>query len=354
LRILLTGAAGFIGFHVAKRLLERGDEVVGVDNMNAYYDPTLKEARAKILQEMGPGLHRGDESLEERQGRAPHHRRQVEESDRGDVAGHKHPFTLVRADLADRDAINKLFTGARYDAVVNLAAQAGVRYSIENPYAYIDANVTGFMNILEGVRHHPTGHLVFASTSSVYGLNTDLPYREDTDTDHPVSLYAATKKANELMAHSYAHLFKVPATGLRFFTVYGPWGRPDMALFKFTKGIIEGTPIPVFNEGRMVRDFTYIDDIAEGVVRTIDHPQGYRVFNIGNHHRVELMEYIRAIEKAVGKNAKLDLLPMQPGDVAATEADTSALREATGFAPDTPVEEGVKRFVDWYREYYKV
>jgi UDP-glucuronate 4-epimerase len=333
----LTGAAGFIGFHVAKRLLERGDEVVGVDNFNAYYDPKLKQARVEILKKLGPGLCRGEESLEERQRL---HDRAV--------------FTMVHADLADREAINKLFTGARYDAVVNLAAQAGVRYSIENPYAYIDANVTGFMNILEGVRHHPTGHLVYASTSSVYGLNTNLPYKEDTDTDHPVSLYAATKKANELMAHSYAHLFKVPATGLRFFTVYGPWGRPDMALFKFTKGIIEGTRIPVFNEGRMVRDFTYIDDIVEGVVRTIDRPQGYRIFNIGNHQRVELMQYIRAIETAVGKKAELDLLPMQAGDVAATEADTSALQEVTGFAPNTPVEEGVKRFVEWYREYYKV
>jgi UDP-glucuronate 4-epimerase len=332
----LTGAAGFIGFHVAKRLLERGDEVVGVDNMNAYYDPRLKEARVEILKKLGPGLHRGDESLEERQRL---HNRPV--------------FTLVRADLADRAAINKLFTGARYDAVVNLAAQAGVRYSLENPHAYIDANVQGFMNVLEGVRHHPTGHLVYASTSSVYGLNPNLPYKETDDTDHPVSLYAATKKANELMAHSYAHLFKVPTTGLRFFTVYGPWGRPDMALFKFTKGIIEGTPIPVFNEGRMVRDFTYIDDIVEGVVRVIDRPQGYAIYNIGNHNRVELMTYIRAIEKAVGKQARLEMLPMQPGDVAATEADTSALHEATGFAPHTPVEEGVKRFVDWYRDYYK-
>jgi UDP-glucuronate 4-epimerase len=334
-RILLTGAAGFIGFHVAKRLLERGDEVVGVDNFNAYYDPALKEARARILQELGPKLRRGDESLAERQRR---HDRPV--------------FTLVRADLADRTAIGKLFTGARYDAVVNLAAQAGVRYSLENPYAYIDANVTGFMNILEGVRHHGTGHLVFASTSSVYGLNPELPYKESDDTDHPISLYAATKKANEVMAHSYAHLFNVPTTGLRFFTVYGPWGRPDMALFKFTKGILEGGAIPVFNEGRMVRDFTYIDDIVEGVVRVIDRPAPYRIFNIGNHHRVELMSYIRAIEKATGKAAKLEMLPMQAGDVAATEADTSALREATGFAPHTPVEEGVKRFVDWYREYY--
>lgn len=337
MRILLTGAAGFIGFHLAKRLLERGDEVVGVDNFNAYYEPKLKEARAEILQRLGPKLHRGDESLAQRQ------------------RLHTRPlFTMVRADLADREAIKKLFTGARYDAVVNLAAQAGVRYSIENPYAYIDANVTGFMNILEGVRHHPTGHLVYASTSSVYGLNPSLPYKENDDTDHPVSLYAATKKANELMAHSYAHLFKVPTTGLRFFTVYGPWGRPDMALFKFTKGILEGTPIPVFNEGRMVRDFTYVDDIVEGVVRTIDRPEGYRIFNIGNHHRVELMEYIRAVEKAVGKEAKLELLPMQAGDVAATEADTSALWKVTGFAPDTPIEEGVKRFVDWYREYYEV
>jgi UDP-glucuronate 4-epimerase len=337
MRILLTGAAGFIGFHVAKRLLERGDEVLGVDNLNDYYDPGLKLARLGILSQMGPPLHRGDENADQR------------------ALNRDRPlFVAVKADIADRVAMEKIFTGRRFDAVVNLAAQAGVRYSIENPYAYIDANVAGFMNILEGVRHHPTRHLVFASTSSVYGLNTQLPYREDTDTDHPVSLYAATKKANELMAHSYAHLYKVPTTGLRFFTVYGPWGRPDMALFKFTKGIIEGTPIPVFNEGRMVRDFTYVDDIVEGVVRTIDRPQGFRIFNIGNHRRVELMEYIRAIEKAVGKKAKLELFPMQAGDVAATEADTSALREATGFAPDTPVEEGVKRFVDWYREYYKV
>jgi UDP-glucuronate 4-epimerase len=368
MRILLTGAAGFIGFHVAKRLLERGDEVVGIDNFNNYYDPALKEARVEILKKLGPGLHRGDMSLEEREGRPAHHpkshphpgplprEREKTNSGAGErekSAAKPHPFTLVRADLADRDAINKLFTGARYDAVVNLAAQAGVRYSLENPYAYIDANVTGFMNILEGVRHHGTGHLVYASTSSVYGLNPNLPYKEADDTNHPVSLYAATKKANEVMAHSYAHLFKIPATGLRFFTVYGPWGRPDMALFKFTKGILEGTPIPVFNEGKMVRDFTYVDDIAEGVVRTIDRPQGYRIFNIGNHHRVELMAYIRAIEKATGKKAKLELLPMQAGDVAATEADTSALASATGFNPNTPVEVGVQRFVDWYREYYR-
>jgi len=236
---------------------------------------------------------------------------------------------------------------------VNLAAQAGVRYSLENPHAYVDSNVTGFLNILEGIRHHGTGHLVYASTSSIYGNNKELPYSELQRTDTPVSLYAATKKANEVMAHAYTHLFKFPATGLRFFTVYGPWGRPDMALFKFTKGILAGEPIPVFNEGRMVRDFTYVDDIVEGIVRVIDRPQGYRIFNIGNHQRVELMRYIKAIEAACGKKAILDLLPMQPGDVEATEADTSALQQATGFSPDTPVEEGVKRFVQWYREYYK-
>jgi UDP-glucuronate 4-epimerase len=316
MKILLTGAAGFIGFHLARRLLERGDEVVGVDNLNAYYDPALKNARLEILRKF------------ER-------------------------FEFVRADLADREAMEKVFAAGRFDAVVNLAAQAGVRYSLENPHAYVDANVVGFMNVLEGARHHGTGHLVFASTSSVYGLNPDLPYREEQDTDHPISLYAATKKANELMAHSYAHLFKVPTTGLRFFTVYGPWGRPDMALFKFTRGIIAGESIPVFNEGKMVRDFTYVDDIVEGVVRVIDRPAPYRIFNIGNSNRVELMAYIRAIESAVGKKAKLDLLPMQAGDVAATEADTSALEAATGFRPHTPVEEGVKRFVEWYRDYYR-
>jgi len=246
-----------------------------------------------------------------------------------------------------------VFAGGRFDAIVNLAAQAGVRYSLENPHAYVDANITGFLNILEGARRHGTGHLVYASTSSVYGTNDKLPFDEGQRTDTPVSFYAATKKANEVMAHSYAHLFGIPCTGLRFFTVYGPWGRPDMALFKFTRGILAGEAIPVFNEGRMVRDFTYVDDIVEGVVRTVDRPSAYRIFNIGNNQRVELMEYIRAIEKAVGKPAKLDLLPMQAGDVAATEADTSALAEYTGFRPNTPVEEGVRRFVEWYRGYYK-
>jgi len=316
-RILVTGAAGFIGFHLAARLLDRGDTVVGLDNMNAYYDVRLKEARLA--------------RLEEREG-----------------------FEFARADLADRAAMEKVFGAGRFDAIVNLAAQAGVRYSVENPHAYVESNVVGFLNVLEGARKHGTGHLVFASTSSVYGLGTDLPYKETADTDHPISLYAATKKSNEVMAHAYAHLFRMPTTGLRFFTVYGPWGRPDMALFKFTRGILDGTPIPVFNEGRMVRDFTYIDDIVEGVVRVIDRPAPYRIFNIGNHQRVELMDYIRAFEDALGKKAKLELLPMQPGDVRATEADTSALEEATGFRPATPVDEGVRRFVKWYREYYKV
>jgi UDP-glucuronate 4-epimerase len=316
-RILVTGAAGFIGFHLCTRLLARGDDVVGVDNLNAYYDPSLKNARLTRLQE-----HSG--------------------------------FQFVRGDIADRAAMEKLFSLGRFDAIVNLAAQAGVRYSLENPHAYVDANVTGFLNILEGARNHGTGHLVYASTSSVYGTNTTLPFDEGQNTDHPISLYAATKKANEVMAHSYSHLFRIPATGLRFFTVYGPWGRPDMALFKFTKGILAGDAIPVFNEGRMVRDFTYVDDIVEGVVRVIDRPSGYRIFNIGNNQRVELMTYIHAIEASVGKTARLELLPMQAGDVSATEADTSALAAATGFKPATPVEEGVRRFVEWYRNYYRV
>lgn len=315
MRVLVTGAAGFIGFHLAARLLERGDAVVGIDNLNSYYDVSLKEARLARL-----------------------------------VARER--FEVVRADIADRGAMERVFASGRFDAVVNLAAQAGVRYSVENPHAYVESNVVGFLNVLEGARRHGTGHLVFASTSSVYGLGTRLPYAESADTDHPISLYAATKKSNEVMAHAYAHLFGIPTTGLRFFTVYGPWGRPDMALFKFTKGILDGTPIPVFNEGRMVRDFTYVDDIVEGVVRVIDRPAPYRIFNIGNHRRVELMDYIRAFEKALGKEAKLDLLPMQPGDVRATEADTAALQAATGFHPATPVEEGVRRFVAWYREYY--
>jgi UDP-glucuronate 4-epimerase len=334
-RILVTGAAGFIGFHVAIRLMARGDRVVGLDNFNTYYDVALKEARFKLLEE---------------------------------TKG----FEGKRLDVADRAGMESLFTGPPFDAIVHLAAQAGVRYSIENPHAYVDANVTGFLNILEGAKAQKLGHLVYASTSSVYGINTGMPFDEGQNTDHPISVYSATKKANEAMAHAYAHLFKIPCTGLRFFTVYGPWGRPDMALFKFTKGILGGDPIPVFNEGRMIRDFTYVDDIVEGIVRILDkRAQGdpnwngndpnpatssapWRIYNIGNSERVELMRYIRAIEVAIGKKAKLELLPMQPGDVPATEANTRALEEATGFRPKTPVEEGVRRFVDWYRGYYKI
>jgi UDP-glucuronate 4-epimerase len=334
MKILVTGAAGFIGFHLSKRLLARGDRVVGIDNLNDYYDVSLKEARLALL-EREPG------------------------------------FQFRRHDIADRAGMADIFAGERFDCVVNLAAQAGVRYSLVNPHAYVDANVTGFLNILEGVRHHG-GHLVFASSSSVYGGNTRLPFRETDAVDHPVSFYAATKRANELMAHSYAHLFGVRATGLRFFTVYGPWGRPDMALFLFTRGILAGEPIPVFNEGKMVRDFTYIDDIVEGVVRVIDHPAEpdpawngdapspatsrapWRIFNIGNNRRVELMRYIHAIEAVLGREAKLNLMPMQAGDVTATEADTSLLSAAVGFKPDTPVEEGVRRFVEWYCDYYRV
>ena len=334
MRILVTGAAGFIGFHVARRLLERGDTVVGLDNLNAYYDVSLKQARLALLRD------------------APR-------------------FEFARAELADRGAMERVFASGRFDAVVHLAAQAGVRYSVENPHAYVESNLVGFMNVLEGARHHATGHLVYASTSSIYGLNAALPFAEEQNTDHPVSLYAATKKANEAMAHSYAHLYGVPCTGLRFFTVYGPWGRPDMALFKFTRGILAGEPIPVFNQGKMVRDFTYVDDIVEGVVRVTDRAPApdpawdakqpsaatssapWRVFNIGNHQRVELMRYIEALEKAVGLKARLELLPMQAGDVQATEADTSALERLTGFRPRTPVEQGVRRFVEWYRGYYR-
>ena len=333
MRVLVTGAAGFIGYHLAQRLLARGDRVTGLDNLNDYYDVRLKEARLARL---------------------------------GASAG----FDFIRADLADRSAVEAAFAGGRFDAVVNLAAQAGVRHSLVDPHAYVDANVAGFLNVLEGVRRHGTGHLVFASTSSIYGSNTRLPFRETDAADHPMSLYAATKRANELMAHAYAHLFAIPCTGLRFFTVYGPWGRPDMALFRFTKGILAGEPIPVYNRGQMDRDFTYVDDIVEGGVRVVDRPAAadprwdgaspnpatshapWRVFNIGNNRRVPLMRYIEALESALGRKAVLDLLPMQAGDVAATEADTSALEAAVGFRPVTPVEEGVRRFVDWYRDYY--
>jgi UDP-glucuronate 4-epimerase len=335
MKILITGAAGFIGSTLALRLLARGDTVVGVDNLNDYYDVSLKEARLERCR------------------------------------AHAH-FRFERLDIADRPAMERLFREEGFDAVMNLAAQAGVRYSIENPSAYVDANLVGFGNVLEGCRHTGVKHLVFASSSSVYGANTKLPFSEHHNVDHPVSLYAATKKANELMAHSYAHLYGLACTGLRFFTVYGPWGRPDMALFKFTKGILEGTPIPVFNEGRMIRDFTYIDDIVEGVVRVIDTPAApdpawsgeapdpatsyapFRVFNIGNNQPVELLHYIEVLEACLGRKARMDLLPMQPGDVSATMADTAELERAVGFRPATTVEEGVAKFVEWYRSYYSI
>lgn len=335
MKVLITGAAGFIGMHVAQLLLARGDEVVGVDNVSDYYDVGLKEARLARL-----GAHGG--------------------------------FHHVLLDIADRIGVAALFEKEKPTHVLNLAAQAGVRYSLKNPYAYVDTNVVGFLNVLEGCRHNGVQHLVYASSSSVYGGNTRMPFSEHDSIDHPVSLYAATKKANELMAHSYSHLFGLPTTGLRFFTVYGPWGRPDMALFLFTKAILEGRPIDVFNHGRMQRDFTYIDDIAEGTLRVIDRPAEanpsfvsdapdpatswapYRVFNIGNRDPIQLTNYISALETALGKKAKQNLLPLQPGDVPATSADTEELFAYTGFLPGTAVDEGVRRFVEWYREYYRV
>ena len=331
MHVKITGAAGFIGSTLALRLLDRGDNVTGIDNLNDYYDVSLKEAR---LARLTPSKQ----------------------------------FSFLKADISDQKEMRKLFAENHFDAVVNLAAQAGVRYSIENPAAYIDANLVGFGHILEGCRHSGVGHLVYASSSSVYGSNTELPFSEKHNVDHPISLYAASKKANELMAHAYAHLYGMPATGLRFFTVYGPWGRPDMALFKFTRGILNNEPIPVFNRGEMVRDFTYVDDIVEGVVRVIDRPATvsdgvnepdrsasapWRIFNIGNSHRVPLMDYIQALEKALGKQATLDLLPMQDGDVPATEADVTALESDLGYRPRVKVEEGVQHFVDWYRSYYR-
>jgi len=332
--ILITGVAGFIGMHTALRLLAKGETVVGIDNLNDYYDVSLKEARLARL---------------------------------------KHPqFRFVHMDISDLREVEALFGRTRFGTVINLAAQAGVRYSLKNPHAYVSTNVQGFLNILEGCRHHGVGHLVYASSSSVYGGNTQMPFSEHAPVDHPVSLYGATKKANELMAHTYSHLYGLPTTGLRFFTVYGPWGRPDMALFLFTRAILEGKPIDVFNHGRMRRDFTYIDDIVEGVVRIAERPPAanaafdtarpdpasswapYRIYNIGNHQPVELMEFIEAIEEALGKKAEKRLLPLQDGDVPATYADTADLAQTTGFAPATPVREGVRRFIEWYREYYKV
>lgn len=334
-KILVTGAAGFIGFHLSKRLLERGDQVIGLDNLNDYYDVTLKEARLAQLQ--------GKEN-----------------------------FRFVQLDLADREGMAALFAKERFDRVVNLAAQAGVRYSLINPHAYVDSNLTGFMNILEGCRHNEVEHLVYASSSSVYGANTNMPFSVHDNVDHPVSLYAASKKANELMAHTYAHLYRLPVTGLRFFTVYGPWGRPDMALFLFTKAILAGKPIDVFNYGKMRRDFTYVDDIVEGVMRTLDKTATAnpdwdgaqpdpgtssapsRLYNIGNNNPVELMDLIGTLEQALGKTAEKNLLPIQPGDVPATYADVDDLMQDVGFKPATPIAEGVQRFVSWYRDYYQV
>ena len=335
MNILVTGAAGFIGSALALRLLERGDRVVGLDNLNDYYDVSLKEARLARLSACSG-------------------------------------FEFEKADIADRERMARLFAQRRVDAVMHLAAQAGVRYSIENPGAYVDANLVGFANVIEGARRSEVGHFVFASSSSVYGANAKLPFAEDDNIDHPVSLYAATKKANELMAHSYAHLYRLPCTGLRFFTVYGPWGRPDMALFKFTRGILAGEAIPVFNRGEMVRDFTYVDDIVEGVARVIDRtaqadpawsalaprPSSsnapYRIYNIGNNRPVKLMRYIEVLEQCLGKKAKLELLPLQAGDVPETIADVTRLEAAVGFKPATPVETGIARFVEWYRSYYRV
>jgi UDP-glucuronate 4-epimerase len=332
-KVLVTGSAGFIGMHVAERLLARGDEVVGLDNMNDYYDPALKRARLA--------------RLVEREG-----------------------YTHVHADLADRGAIEALFEVHKPRRVVHLAAQAGVRYAAQNPHVYVASNVTGFLHILEGCRHHPVEHLVFASTSSVYGANTKMPFSEHDSAEHPLTLYAATKKANEAMAHAYAHLYGIPCTGLRFFTVYGPWGRPDMALFLFTKSILAGEPIRVFNHGRHKRSFTYVDDVVEGVLRTLDQPAApnpgwnalapdpasssapFRLFNIGNEQPVELLRYIEVLEKCLGKAAVMEMLPLQAGDVPDTEADVSELAAAVDYRPKVPVEEGVGRFVDWYLEYH--
>ena len=335
MKILLTGAAGFIGMTTALRLLARGDEVVGLDNLNDYYDVSLKQNRLNRLLPY-PG------------------------------------FRFVKLDVADRAGMADLFVAEKFDRVIHLAAQAGVRYSLQNPHAYIESNIVGFTNILEGCRHARVQHLVYASSSSVYGGNTKMPFSEHDSVDHPVSLYAATKKANELMAHTYSHLYGLPTTGLRFFTVYGPWGRPDMALFLFTKAILEGRAIDVFNHGKMQRDFTYVDDIVEGVIRVIDRiasPNAaydasradpatsnvpYRVFNIGNNNPVPLLDFIGCIENALGKKAEKNLLPLQDGDVPETYANTDALNEWVGFVPGTSIEQGIGRFVAWYREYYKV
>lgn len=349
MKILITGTAGFIGFHVTRRLLERGDEVVGLDSINDYYDPRLKYGR---LAECGI--------------------RQEEITYGRPVKSSRLSYRFIQADLVDRSTVCKVFDRERFDVVCNLAAQAGVRYSIENPHAYVGSNIVGFMHILEACRHHTVGHLVYASSSSVYGLNEHLPFATSDNVDHPISLYAASKKSNELMAHTYSHLYRLPTTGLRFFTVYGPWGRPDMALFLFTKAILEGRPIDVYNNGNMSRDFTYIDDIVEGLVRVIDNPPTgnpswngvdpdpstspahYKIYNIGNSAPVMLLDFIGAIEEALGKSARKNFLPLQPGDVSATWADTTDLERDLGYKPSTPIKKGVNRFIQWYRNFYKV
>ncbi|HEY8061889.1 MAG TPA: NAD-dependent epimerase [Gemmatimonadales bacterium] len=332
---LVTGAAGFIGYHVSERLLSRGDEVIGLDNLSPYYDPSLKQARLdRLLRQPG--------------------------------------FRFEKLDLTNRDGVESLFQRERFPRVIHLAAQAGVRYSVTHPHTYIASNIVGFLHVIEGCRYHGAGHLTYASTSSVYGLNTRMPFSVHESVDHPVSLYAATKKANELMAHSYSHLYGLPTTGLRFFTVYGPWGRPDMALFLFTRAILDGQPIDVFNHGKMRRDFTYIDDIVEGVVRISDRPATadpawsgdapdpatstapYRVYNIGNNEPAELMAFIGALERSLGRIAEKRFLPMQPGDVPATSADIDDLVRDAGFHPGTPIETGVAKFVEWYREYHNI
>ena len=331
-KVLVTGAAGFIGFHVARQLLANGREVVGADSINAYYDPKLKEARLELLK------------------RDP-------------------KFSFVKHDLADRAASSALFEQHRFPIVIHLAAQAGVRYSLQNPYAYVDANLDGFINVLEGCRHNGCRHLVFASSSSVYGANTKLPFSVRDNVDHPISLYAASKKANELMAHAYSHLYRIPATGLRFFTVYGPWGRPDMAMFIFAKAILAGEPIRLFNNGAMRRDFTYVDDVSQAIIRLIDRPpQGqsgppadpasssapWKIYNVGNNHPEDLMDVVSLLEKEFGRTAIREMLPMQPGDVEATYADTAELERDIGFRPSTPIGEGVARFAKWYREYHRL
>ena len=334
-KILITGAAGFIGFHLSKKLCESGWDVSGLDNLNDYYDVNLKKDRLNILI---PSKN----------------------------------FTLHKMDLSDREAVKKLFAEEKFDYVVNLAAQAGVRYSLINPYSYIDSNISGFLNILEGCRHNPVKHLIYASSSSVYGANTRMPFSVHDNVDHPVSLYAATKKANELMAHSYSNLYKISTTGLRFFTVYGPWGRPDMALFIFTKNIVEGKPIDIFNNGKMKRDFTYVDDIVDGIIKLLpetpepnpdwngDSPDSatsfapYKLYNIGNNQPVELMKFIEVIEDNIGRKAIRNYMPMQPGDVPATYADVDDLMNAVGFKPSTSIEDGISRFIKWYKEYYKI